>query len=103
VPGGYGSFATAKPYRVGRWRGKEAEPFFRGFAHDDAHLAEGESRVFSGESPVIVVRGPQRRVLQFDCSGQTPDEHVDYGAAIASILRTVRFSTKATKQSRMQH
>lgn len=92
VAGGYGSWARAKTYRFRQWRGQEADTFFRGFARDDAHLAEGESRVFSGEQPIIVVRGPAGRMLQFDCGGGTPDEPVNCYAAVEAVLRTAQFS-----------
>ena len=92
VPGGYGSFGEAEPFRTGNRSGLVAFSFFRGFIRDEAKLQQGESRVFSGEVATIVLRGDHSRPFAFECDGGTPDEPVDCPSVIERISATLQFT-----------
>jgi hypothetical protein len=89
VPGGYGSFATAEPYKAGTSTGLAAYSFFRGFINDEKLLKKDESRVFSSDIGHIVLKTPSGRVIAFESQGNTPDEPLDYEAVIQMIGRSI--------------
>jgi len=93
VPGGYGSFATAEPYKAGKSAGLAAYSFFRGFIKDEKLLKKNESRVFSSEIGRIVLKTPSGRVIAFQSQGNKPDERLDYESVIQMIGRSIVIRT----------
>jgi hypothetical protein len=93
VPGGYGSFATAEPYRAGKSTGQAAYTFSRGFITDEKLLKKDESRVFSGEDAHIVLKTPSGRVIAFECPCRTPDEPVNCEPVMQMIGRSIVVKT----------
>jgi hypothetical protein len=91
IPGGYGSFADAKPVSISPWRGLRADAFSRGFIRDEALLKPDESRVYSSSITTIIVKSPAGRVVAFECPGGTPDEPIDCEGVIVRIVRTLAF------------
>jgi hypothetical protein len=89
VPGGYGTFATAEPYKAGDLTGQAAYSYFRGFIKDEKLLEKDESRVFSGDIGHIVLKAPSGRVVAFQCEGSTPDERVNCEPVIQMIGRSI--------------
>lgn len=93
VPGGYGSFGTAEPYKAGESAGLAAYSFFRGFINNEKLLKKDESRVFSSDIGHIVLKTPSGRVIAFESQGNTPDEPVDYERVIQMIGRSIVVKT----------
>jgi len=93
IPGGYGSFATAEPYRAGKSSGQAAYTFFRGFIKDEKLLKKDESRVFSGDIGRIVLKTPSGGVIAFVCEGGTPDDPVNCEPVIQMIGRSITIKT----------
>jgi len=93
IPGGYGSFATAEPYKAGKLTGLAAYSFFRGFIKDEKLLKKNESRVFSSEIGRIVLKTPSGRVIAFQSQGNKPDERLDFEAVIQMIGRSIVIRT----------
>jgi hypothetical protein len=91
VPGGYGSFATAEPYKAGASTGQAAYSYFRGFINDEKLLSKDESRVFSGEIAHIVLKTASGRVIAFECEGGTPDEPLNCEPVMQMIGRSIVF------------
>ena len=89
VPGGYGSFATAEPYKAGPSTGQAAYSYFRGFINDEKLLRKDESRVFSSDIGHIVLKTSSGRIIAFESEGNTPDEPVDYETVIQMIGRSI--------------
>ncbi len=90
VPGFRGVLDKAEPFHVGRLRGLQATPFARGYIKDQSLLRDGESRVFSTTTQIIVAKTPEGRWVGIECGGGTPDEGVDCDAAVPLFARTVR-------------
>jgi len=93
VPGGYGVFGTAEPYKAGKSTGLAAYSYFRGFIKDEKLLKKNESRVFSSEIGRIVLKTPSGRIIAFQSQGNTPDERLDYEAVIQMIGRSIVIRT----------
>jgi hypothetical protein len=93
VPGGYGVFGTAEPYKAGKSAGLAAYSYFRGFIKDEKLLKKDESRVFSSDIGRIVLKTPSGRIIAFQSQGNTPDERLDYEAVIQMIGRSIVIRT----------
>jgi hypothetical protein len=93
MPGGYGLFATAEPYKAGNLSGLAANTFFRGFIDDERLLDDNESRVFSGDIKHVVLKTRSGRTVAFVCSGDTPDAPVDCEAMMQMIGRSIVIKT----------
>jgi hypothetical protein len=89
MEGGYGSFAAAQEYRLGKWTGWEADTFYRGFAKDGAKLDPDESRVYSGDIAHIVVKD-RRHVVGVECTAGVMEHTFNCADAVAGILKSLR-------------
>jgi len=89
MEGGYGSFATAVEFRLGKWTGWEASTFYRGFAKDGAKLDPEESRVFSGDITHIVVKNG-KHIIGLECGMGVFEHPFRCGDAVNTVLRSLR-------------
>jgi len=94
IPGGYDSFAEARPYKAGKLTGLAAYTDYRGFISNDALLHKDESRVFGAETGHVVLRTPSGRSVGFLCETSTPDEPVKCEPVIQMIGRSIAIKTR---------
>jgi len=84
-----GANVSASEFKFAGWTGWRGDSWYRGYAHDDAELAEGESRVFTGQMLRLAVRRGKRMVGVY-CIGGVYESPFNCDQVTKRLLRTLR-------------